>query len=179
MTTTPTISHTVDDLVTHDRVLDLVVRSLRDPKLKGEVKDALDSARSLALSEVSYELHRCAVLTISGLARWNPIFEPATSSADQRRFEEVAKAWMLWANNSKPEVPEETKSQATGGGMNLMAYNLWACAVRSLVSGEVHDAERFYRRVLDLGTQYEITHFREIKWSYAASFFHSGLTSED
>lgn len=131
----------------------------------------------LPTDEIDDDLERGARFTIVGLARWDPAFEPVQEPADRRRFEEVAKAWLMWSNCQKAEVPEETKSQATGGGMNLMAYNLWASAVRALIEEDLAEAERLYRRVLDLGAQYDIEHFRAIKWTYAASFFHVGLTS--
>lgn len=175
----PTLPDTVDALIESDRVLDLAVRSLKDPSLKAKVRS---DVASLHFPETrdrgEEELERGVRLTIVGMARWDPAFEPVQEPADQRRFEEVAKAWLIWSNGMRAEVPDETKSMAAGGGMNLMAYNLWAVAVQALINGELAEAERYYRRLLELGAQYDIEHFRMIKWTYAASFFHSGLTSE-
>ena len=177
MAKTPTPTHTVDRLIAHDRAVDLLIRSLGDPSLVKEAQLGLSQVGYLPGSDVAQELERGARLTIAGLARWDSLFKPVQEPADRRRFEEIAKAWLNWSNASHAEVPEETKSQAAGGGMNLMAYNLWAGAVRALVEDNVPEAERLYRRVLDLGAQYDIEHFRVIRLTYVASFFHHGLTS--
>ncbi len=178
MPRTPTPTHTVDQLILNDRALDKLIRSLSDQSLVEEARQDIASITFVPTTDrVVEELELGVRFTVLGMARWDPIFEPVQGPADRRRFEEVAKAWLTWSNQSKAEVPEETKSQATGGGMNLMAYNLWAAAVRALVEGNLSEAERLYRRVLELGVQYDIEHFRAIKWTYAASFFHRGLTS--
>lgn len=175
----PTLPHTVNALIESDRVLDLIVRSLRDRSLMEEARQCVAAVTFASTDDyVVEELRFGARFTIAGLARWDPVFEPVQAPADRRRFEEAARAWLTWSNNGKTEVPSETKSAAAGGGLNLMAYNLWAVAVQALIDGEVTEAERFYRRLLELGSQYDIEHFRVIKWTYAASFFHSGLTSE-
>lgn len=176
MPKTPTLPHTVVTLIESDHVLDLLTRSLRDQSLRAE---ACAQLRALNLVEADLGLligsHHKILGTGHNLLLTNPVEGPP----DRRRFEEVAQAWLSWSDgNAAVVVPNETKSAAAGGGLNLMAYNLWAVAVQALIDGELSEAERFYRRLLELGSQYDIEHFRAIQWTYAASFFHSGLTSE-
>jgi hypothetical protein len=105
-----------------------------------------------------------------------PVFEPTKKPADRLAFEVLAKAWLTWAAGGDPKIilKANPKPSEYGGAIHLMTLEPWGDAIKSLAENDAGEAQRFFRRSIELGRQCETESNDIIKWAYAASFFHLG-----
>lgn len=103
-----------------------------------------------------------------------PKFEPSKKPADRRMFEVIAKAWLTWATGGDPTplLNARPKPSEYGGAIHMMALEPWAAATKALHERNGEEARRFFRRSVELGSQYDTETNEVVKWAYVASFFH-------
>lgn len=119
---------------------------------------------------------RCAQAKILGEPFHIPKFKLAKNPIDRRTFETLATAWMVWATEGDPEpfVATVSKPAEYGGALHLMTLQPWGRAIQALGENNREEAIRWFRRSIELGTQYGIETSDAVQWAYVASVFHRG-----
>lgn len=94
-------------------------------------------------------------------------------------------AWVDWARGKtalaareirrlrKHPVPREPAASRSGA-IHLLALYFWGEAILQLSSKNRKSAHKFYRRALELGSQFGTESHPVISWTYAATFFSDG-----
>jgi hypothetical protein len=97
--------------------------------------------------------------------------------------EVVALAWLAWAAGDhehafaavrrlrSKQKRKETFSGRTGA-LHLMTLSWWSQAVLLLGKGDLAQARRYFKRAIEMGSQFGTDSHPMISWAYAASFFH-------
>ena len=112
----------------------------------------------------------------------------ARFASDERRrtprealiADSTAIAWATWASGSPKEANlllkrlEGKTKRETGGAIHLLTLSFWRQATALLIEGDSFGARRFFKRAMDLGSQFGTESHPMISWAYAASFFHEG-----
>lgn len=166
-------------LVDHT-VLVTVLDALDEPGQRGTalklVRESYD--RGPRKAGVEGTLIRGAQAKVLGETVKSGGFVPVKSPIDRVAFETMAVAWLTWAQGADPipvldSIPEPNEY---GGAIHLMALDHWGRAIRALVKLKegTAEAERCFRRSMELGTQYGLETADAIQWTYAASIFHRG-----
>jgi hypothetical protein len=103
-----------------------------------------------------------------------PKFEPVKKPSDRSLYERIALAWLTWASGHSPTLLLRTLPKASeyGGAIHVMALEPWAQATKALHERNFEEARRFFRRSIELGTQYSTESLKTVEWAYVASFFH-------
>jgi hypothetical protein len=91
----------------------------------------------------------------------------AWNAKDNERAVELVKA--LRSTRRKRREPLKEKV----GAIHLLTLSFWGEATLHLVQGERRGAQRFFKRALELGSQFGTESHPMISWAYAASFFES------
>lgn len=97
--------------------------------------------------------------------------------------ERVALAWLAWASNDTERALDIVKSLRAGqkkrqtftgqrtGAIHLLTLSFWSEAVVFLAKKDPSGARRFFKRAIELGSQFGTDSHPMISWAYAASFF--------
>jgi len=127
---------------------------------------------------------RAAMSRITGSTP--PTGEPTRTSGEDtewavRAFELVGLAWLAWSRGENPRarfwISQWTRESATQtnlseeGAVQAFTVGLWANAIEALIEDRTLDAQRFFRRVHDVGSSYGTESHPTILWTMAASFF--------
>lgn len=99
---------------------------------------------------------------------------PVEGNGAQQLFIRTALAWMAWANGepSKAHKFLETTNMAKGGGeIQLMALGFWCRGVGDLLAGDLNEARRYFKRSMDVGSQFGTESSVAIQWAYVGTFF--------
>jgi hypothetical protein len=103
---------------------------------------------------------------------------PSVRTESKRHaFGVIARAWITWASGGNTdEALQELQSETISGkgAINLMALQPWAEAVASLLSNDLPEARRLFRRATEIGSQLGTEANIVIQWTYAATFFEHG-----
>lgn len=73
----------------------------------------------------------------------------------------------------KRPIPREPAASRSGA-IHLLALYFWGEAILQLSSENRKSAHKFYRRALELGSQFGTESHPVISWTYAATFFSDG-----
>ncbi len=100
-------------------------------------------------------------------------------TATAKLFLRGAHAWALWAAGRIQEAQiklsaSEVPSRQGGDEIHLMALGPWYCGVEALLRGDLLEARRYFRRSMEVGSQFGTETNNAIQWSYAATFFVPG-----
>lgn len=101
---------------------------------------------------------------------------------DRRLADVTATSWLAWAKGeftpALSQLPpllrdhdERDKIPGEDGAIQLLSISFWGEAVVQLAKGDLVAAHRFFRRALELGSQFGTETHPIVSWSYAASFF--------
>jgi hypothetical protein len=123
-------------------------------------------------------VEHCAMASILDIPQILPRFKPIQDPPERLIFETTALVWMSWVLNLRHtkehkallnlKVPSGSKN---GGALQLMALQPWTRAIKALIQGNSTEAQRFFRRTTELGSQFGTETNTAIQWTYAASFF--------
>ncbi len=112
-----------------------------------------------------------------------PDIEPASGTRSWETFvaETVALAWFAWAADDEHRCTtlldslrsqrrkEEVFTDKTGA-LHLYTLYFWSQATTLLVADDLDNARRFFKRAIELGSQFGTESHPMISWAYAASF---------
>lgn len=117
-------------------------------------------------------------------------FEPSRSlliedeQTEARLFIYLSRAWSCWAAGENGAVAALLKAadadedaHVPGGHLHTMALEAWQLAIEALLAGNPKEARRFYRRAMELGSQFGTWTSTAVQWTYGASFKH-GISRE-
>lgn len=106
--------------------------------------------------------------------------EPRTEPWEACMADTVALAWMSWAAGdcggalaTAKRFTTVQKKHGTGkaGAIHLLTLSFWSEAVTLLSEGDLAGARRFFKRAIELGSQFGTDSHPMVSWAYAASFF--------
>ncbi len=94
----------------------------------------------------------------------------------------VSFAWSSWAANDNRRAVEAVKAlhsthknrevfSGKSGAIHLLTLSFWSQATLLLIEEKHEEARRFFKRALELGSQFGTESHPMISWAYAASFF--------
>jgi hypothetical protein len=99
-----------------------------------------------------------------------------------RAFELVSLAWLAWSRNDNPKATNHIVEWAEGrkaknltsvtkeGAVQAYCVSLWSTAVTALLTGNMEEARRHYRRVYEVGSSFGTESHPVILWTRAATF---------
>lgn len=110
-----------------------------------------------------------------------PDFAPMSGPADQHVFVSCANAWGRWAGGYPDLATKALKAGASndlhagrGRALHLMALASFRGAVEALISDDLVEAQRLFRRSIEMGSQMGTETNPVIQWVFVASFFKHG-----
>lgn len=99
--------------------------------------------------------------------------------ADTRLLTYLARAWSCWAAGEfgaakalLGAADQDDEAHVPGGHLHTMVLDAWQLAIKALLVGNPQEARRFYRRAMELGSQFGTWSNTAIQWTYVASFKH-------
>lgn len=97
------------------------------------------------------------------------------SSKEQFAADVVSFAWYSWATGNAKQAQKlleglyAREQEPTTGAVHLLTLSFWASAVMLLIQDDPTNAKRFFRRALDLGSQFGTESHVIISWAYLAT----------
>jgi hypothetical protein len=106
----------------------------------------------------------------------------ADESWERQVTETVAHAWIelslgrtASAIDLIPRIrarqPDEQRVEGRSGAVNLMAMYFWMTAIEAMARGDRPTARRFWKRALDVGSNFGTDSHLMVSWTYVATFF--------
>lgn len=107
---------------------------------------------------------------------------PDRASWETYVAETIALAWHAWASNDNDRAitlvrelraSQKRKESFVGqtGAIHLLTLYFWSQAVHLLAVHDRPGARRFFKRAIEMGSQFGTDSHPMISWAYAASFF--------
>lgn len=117
-------------------------------------------------------LSHCLKTPRSDLALIDP---PKKGPWGVRTFNTLATGWMRWVTLGDDGVLNAIARMQGGdesdGEAETLSLNFWARAIELLIQGRRVEAQRFFERATEVGSQFGTSTNPPICWTYAASFF--------
>lgn len=156
---------------------------------KGKAQEVRTRVRTLLLTNVPRiesptDLAICAAMAkITGVDvdRFK-IDTPSGGTWEEMVTYTIAYAWTEWAAgrpvvaaNVLPQLrsaqEESDARRHRSGAINLMAMSYWLTAVEALAKNDLKEADRYWRRALELGSHFGTDSHLLVSWTYVATFF--------
>lgn len=105
--------------------------------------------------------------------------EPDPTKWENYVSESVALTWLAWAANDNAQarsLAQKLRSKRKKvftdrtGALHLYTLSFWSQAVQLLVEGDPAGARRYFKRAIEMGSQFGTESHPMISWAYAASF---------
>lgn len=133
-------------------------------------------------STIEEHVIEASLLRILGRSVEAPICLPRERPWEAHVAEVVALSWLAWAGNDNDRAHALVKSLRScqkqketftgqGGAIHLLTLYFWSQAVELLVNADRPGARRFFKRAIEMGSQFGTDSHPMISWAYAASFF--------
>jgi hypothetical protein len=138
--------------------------------------------KRLDAETVEERVIEAALLRLLGRPVESFVIEPSRETWEAYVSETVALSWCAWAAGDNARALDLVRSLRskqkreevfTGktGAIHLLTLSFWSEAVRLLVQEDTEGAKRFFKRAIELGSQFGTDSHPMISWAYAASFF--------
>ena len=162
-------------------------------RLLGALASFIETGEGLAETAALTELFRASQPTdVTGWVRHcaagkilgevvSPPTLPVTGDGAEQLFARTANAWMAWAMGDRvkaEKILRDAEPARGGGEIHLMALGFWCRAVGALIREDSHEAQRYFKRSMEVSAQFGTESSIAIQWAYVGSFFsHGGSTS--
>lgn len=159
--------------------------------LIGFIETGEGLAETAALRELFLNVHptdiaswirHTAAAKVLGEEVTPPARLPIGGNRAEQLYARTALAWMAWAAGERSrakkilDLPLEEKG---GGEIHLMALGFWCRAVGDLLRDDHEEARRYFKRAMEVGSQFGTESSLAIQWAYVGTFFFHGVTSSE
>jgi hypothetical protein len=166
--------------------MDALQASLQVVERNGDREEAKLLGRTylgrLDPSTVEEKVIEAAIRRILGRSVKTVSCEVRQSPWEAHLADSVALSWLAWAADDNERARDIVKHLRAGqkqketfsgksGALHLLTLSFWSEAVLLLAKGDRAGARRYFKRAMELGSQFGTDSHPMISWAYAASFF--------
>jgi hypothetical protein len=167
------VQQTIAETKVLSELLSCMDQMLPCQEARGQIQSILEGHQP---TDAESWLKHCAMAKIVGEPVAFPEDLVAEKTVTAQLFLQSSRTWALWAAGKIQEAQAMysglgTLAHREGHQIHLMALGPWCYGVEALIHGEVLEARRFFRRSMELGSQFGTDTNNAIQWAYVATFF--------
>ena len=181
------LTRSADNILSEMRALNAAGRAVTQKSNMTEARDLVRIAladRSMSMDTVEDRLTCAAMAKVIGAQSvFYAVSPPPIDSTWENTVKQtVAHAWIALVEGDRsialdllPRLRarqyDEERVQGRRGGVNLMAMYFWMNAVEALARDDRSEAERLWKRALEVGSHFGTDSTTIVSWTYVATFF--------